>query len=40
VLTVPDDDQQVVVFTTADPDTQTAHALRYLAAREPEPGPA
>ena len=31
VLTVPEDDQQVV-FMTADPDTPTARALRDLAA--------
>ncbi|MDG4781825.1 helix-turn-helix transcriptional regulator [Micromonospora sp. WMMD961] len=31
VLTVPDDDQQVV-FLTADPGTPTAHALRHLVA--------
>jgi MmyB-like transcription regulator ligand binding domain len=36
VLTVPDDDQQVV-FMTADPDTATARALRDLAVRVPEP---
>jgi MmyB-like transcription regulator ligand binding domain len=30
VLTVPEDDQQVV-FMTADPDTPTARALRDLA---------
>jgi transcriptional regulator with XRE-family HTH domain len=32
ILTVPDDDQQVV-FMTADPDTRTARALRHLAAQ-------
>jgi transcriptional regulator with XRE-family HTH domain len=32
VLAVPDDDQQVV-FMTADPATPTARALRHLAAR-------
>jgi transcriptional regulator with XRE-family HTH domain len=32
ILTVPDDDQQVV-FMTADPGTPTARALRYLAAQ-------
>jgi transcriptional regulator with XRE-family HTH domain len=32
ILTVPDDDQQVV-FMTADPDTPTARALRHLAAQ-------
>jgi hypothetical protein len=32
ILTVPDDDQQVV-FMTADPDTPTARALRRLAAQ-------
>jgi transcriptional regulator with XRE-family HTH domain len=32
ILTVPDDDQQVV-FMTADPDTPTACALRHLAAQ-------
>jgi transcriptional regulator with XRE-family HTH domain len=32
VLTVPDDDQQVV-FMTADPRTSTARALRHLAAQ-------
>lgn len=32
VLTVPDDDQQVV-FMTADPDTASARALRHLAAK-------
>lgn len=31
ILTVPDDDQQVV-FMTADPDTPTARTLRHLAA--------
>jgi hypothetical protein len=31
VLTIPDDDQQVV-FVTADPGTPTARALRHLAA--------
>jgi transcriptional regulator with XRE-family HTH domain len=31
VLTIPDDDQQVV-FMTADPDTPAARALRHLAA--------
>ena len=31
VLTIPDDDQQVV-FITADPGTPTAHALRHLVA--------
>ncbi|GGP03400.1 helix-turn-helix transcriptional regulator [Nonomuraea glycinis] len=31
ILTVPDDDQQVV-FMTADPDTPAARALRHLAA--------
>jgi transcriptional regulator with XRE-family HTH domain len=32
ILTVPDDDQQVV-FMTADPDTPTARALRHLAVQ-------
>jgi cytochrome oxidase Cu insertion factor (SCO1/SenC/PrrC family) len=32
ILTVPDDDQQVV-FMTADPDTPTARALRHLATQ-------
>lgn len=32
ILTVPDDDQQVV-FMTADPQTQTARALRHLATQ-------
>jgi transcriptional regulator with XRE-family HTH domain len=32
ILTVPDDDQQVV-FMTADPATPTARALRHLASR-------
>ncbi|MGW5358879.1 helix-turn-helix transcriptional regulator [Actinopolymorpha pittospori] len=32
ILTVPEDDQQVV-FMTADPDTATARALHHLAAR-------
>lgn len=32
ILQVPDDDQQVV-FMTADPDTPTARALRHLAAQ-------
>ncbi len=32
ILTVPDDDQQVV-FTPAVPDTLTACALRHLAAQ-------
>jgi transcriptional regulator with XRE-family HTH domain len=32
ILTVPEDDQQIV-FMTADPDTTTAGALRLLAAR-------
>jgi transcriptional regulator with XRE-family HTH domain len=32
ILTVPEDDQQVV-FLTADPDTPTARALHHLAAR-------
>ena len=31
VLTIPEDDQQVV-FMTADPDTSTARALRHLTA--------
>ena len=32
ILTVPDDDQQVVLMT-ADPGTPTARALRHLATR-------
>jgi len=32
ILTVPDDDQQVV-FMTTDPDTPTARALRHLATQ-------
>jgi MmyB-like transcription regulator ligand binding domain len=32
ILAVPDDDQQVV-FMTADPGTPTARALRHLAAQ-------
>jgi len=32
VLFLPDDDQQIV-FLTADPDSATARALRHLAAR-------
>ncbi|MER6513854.1 helix-turn-helix transcriptional regulator [Nonomuraea sp. NPDC001636] len=34
VLPIPDDDQQVV-FMTADPDTPTARALRHLSALLP-----
>jgi transcriptional regulator with XRE-family HTH domain len=36
VLTVPDDDQQVV-FITADPGTPSARALRHLAKHPPHP---